>query len=368
MNGGAAPPPQTVYQKAPPQTTYQKEIVNAGAPALYHMNGGTTAPPPQTVYRKEPVRQESPPPQRRTVTQNPQTTYQKEIVNAGAPTLYHMNGGTTAPPPQTVYRKEPVREESPPPQRRTVTQNPRTLQNDVQYPSNTAPTLYHMNGGSTAPLPTVYQKAPPQTVYKKELLTADAPTLYHMNGAPPQTVYQKEIVRDTPQPRYVAETPQPTRSRAQTPPRRQNNPNTQNTERPYVIQPANSYTPQPPPKVNMYHLDEPNDVVRYTPVNPPSSRVNPQQEPYRKQQQPLETVKPKQTTEPDLTVVRRVYKKLPPTDDEQIPNENYAQPVRKVQQTPREYTASPQLTNRQIINPIPNQNPSIYYIQNTNAY
>jgi hypothetical protein len=100
----------------------------------------------------------------------------------------------------------------------------------------------------------------------------------------------------------------------------------------------------------MYYIDRPHQEPRFTTI---SSRVQ-DGENYRRQR-PLEPIERKYYPEPEPTVARKVYKKLPDNRQRENPNGNNLRLVRKVEK----------------IYPAPgtyNPNPSLYHLRARDEY
>ena len=184
--------------------------------------------------------------------------------------------------------------------------------------------------------------------------------------------------------RRRAQTPPPPASETwRTRPQRQNYSDTDIVQQhSHQTRPNDVYYDHPTRKVELYYIERPRDRDhdRYTTISslvqhpheqsPLSQRSTHRSDTNRKQR-PLEPIERKPYTEPEPTVVRKVYKKLPtsrsePSEHDYTPNENHGRPVRKVEKhypSPRTYESSPQLTNRHIRSPLPNKYPSTYHIQ-----
>jgi hypothetical protein len=165
-------------------------------------------------------------------------------------------------------------------------------------------------------------------------------------------------------------------------PRRQINSDTEIIERQRMKNNDPNYRSLSPIKPEMYYLGtisndnhrSPTDSPTYIShdINTPPPKVIHARDRNRKQIKagPLERRIPNQ---PSPTVVRRVYKKLPPSkiqphDNELISNENHPRSVRKTGKNfppPKHYQSSPQLTNR---SPEPAENPTIYYMRSVDEY
>jgi hypothetical protein len=176
-----------------------------------------------------------------------------------------------------------------------------------------------------------------------------------------------------------AKTPPPASESWRSRPKRQNYAESEIIQLPNKTKPTDSYYNNSPRQAEMYYIDKPYNDYRYQTT---SSLVQPSNDAKRKQRT-LEPIERKQHIEPEPTVIRRVYKKLPASkyepQGEQVPNgyQYQLRPVRKVEkiypppktyETPRTYETSPQSTNRVIGSPSTNKNPSVYYIRSFDEY
>ena len=184
--------------------------------------------------------------------------------------------------------------------------------------------------------------------------------------------------------RRHAQTPPPPVSEAwHTGPRRQINSDTEIIERQQRIRRADTYyQPSSPIKPEMFHIEAVYDDNHHLPLDSPIHRTYNSITPPPKmimqgKQRKLEHMERNNHNEPEPTVVRRVYKKLPPgkyepPDDEYIPNENHQQPVRKGGKNPppppRQYVSSPELPIGNNSSRGPAKNPAVYYIRPTEGY
>ena len=179
-----------------------------------------------------------------------------------------------------------------------------------------------------------------------------------------------------------AQTP-PANDSWRSPPKRQNNSDTEIIHR---TNPNDYYYDQSPRKAELYYIEGPQHGNHYSTLNSlvlptidhhtPSPRIIHQGDTNKKQRQ-LEPIERKYRTEPEPTVSRKVYKKLPPsrhqpTEEEYFPNGNHAQPARKIEKIyppPTKYVSSPQLINEHVGSPLSNHHhPSMYYLQTVNGY
>lgn len=205
---------------------------------------------------------------------------------------------------------------------------------------------------------------------------------------PPTNRPTRNIPRrvQTPPPPPPPPASEPLRSK----PRRQYNSNEENLQHPYRSQTQDVYYQSPTRKAELYHIDGNHHETRSNvsanfqePYDHRSPRVtNVQRRDTFPKQRQLNPVEQNYYIEPEPTVVKKVYKKLPSTRDEYPseppPNENRGRVVRKIetfhppppqkpQQQPRTYESSPQLANGYDRNPIPNQT-TVYYVEGTNRY
>ncbi|UJR13656.1 hypothetical protein I4U23_000668 [Adineta vaga] len=349
-------PPNTIplSSRAPPAAT------------LYYVDDPVIENKPRYVEplttRSRPAVREEPPKQvvRRAYTP-PDAVQLASRMPTGA-TLYYVDDPiienkrrSTHVEPLTA-RSRPVIQEEPPKQ---------VLRRAYTPPG---PTLYYMDDSmienkrktveplTTRSRPIVQEESPKQVVRRS--YTPPGVPLSSRAPPPGATLYYV----DEPRQQFTGQ-PQ----KASSPPRRQTNSDSETPGRPYVI---DSYDPSR--KANLYYLDQPQKTNGYTSLSSPPSqpKVIYQEESPRKQRQ-LEPVTKNPHDDPELTVVRRVYKKLPagssaPPEEDYIPNGN--RPVRKIEKfypTPKQYNSSLQSTQRQLNSPFPNTNPSIYYIQST---
>jgi hypothetical protein len=298
--------------------------------------------------------------------------------------------------PRPRYVRKPLYPEPPPPRtRRVVYEEPAVVRKRVVRRTYTPPDDVQ-DAPLSRPTTLYYVDTTGQMVPQNEALQ-DSPRRRYVvqnNYTPPRTARVVRQRAQTPPPRTTrviqqrSQTPPPRttrviQERSQTPParvRRQYNSDPDVIQRPYVVQSDDSYNYEAPIKPSMYYLEgKPNNNL-YTTINPvaqrsrddntppPPLKVIYQEDAPRKQRQ-LEPIEPKHYVEPPVTVVKRVYKKLPAgrnqaPEEEYIPNGNSVRNGEKTYPSPRQYASSPQPFNRSI----PQTNPSIYYIQSTNAY
>jgi hypothetical protein len=140
-----------------------------------------------------------------------------------------------------------------------------------------------------------------------------------------------------------------------------------------------------PRKAEMYYLEGGHNNNHYTALNSlvpqthhdhtPSPRANHHNDTVRKQRH-LEPIERKHYVEPEPTVKRKVYKKLPPNryeqpEEEYIPNGHHTRPTRKIEKiypTARHYDSSPQVTNRHVRSPLENKYASMFHLQSIDGY
>jgi hypothetical protein len=190
--------------------------------------------------------------------------------------------------------------------------------------------------------------------------------------------------------RRHAETPPPPASKVwHTGPRRQLNSDTEIIERQQRMRREESYyDPTTPTKPEMFHIEALHGNDRHSPSDSPVYRSYDNTTPpprmihqgdHNRKQQKLEPMQRKQYNEPEPTVIRRVYKKLPPGQheppkDQYIPNGNQQRiPLRKSGKNPpppppRQYVSSPEFHNGNDRSPTSAKNPSIYYIRSVDEY
>ena len=164
-------------------------------------------------------------------------------------------------------------------------------------------------------------------------------------------------------------------------PKRQINSDTKVLERQLRVNDDNLYDRTPSPKMaEMYHIEasviEDNHSTLDSPIHmshdistPPPQTIHRNDE--TRKPLKLESIERQNHIEPGQTVVRRVYRKLPPgqnipPNDEPISNASHPQTIRKtgvIRLPPRYNRTSPQLTNRSNRNPELTKNPSTYYIR-----
>jgi hypothetical protein len=213
----------------------------------------------------------------------------------------------------------------------------------------------------------------------------------HQNRTPPPEPPRRYVVQAMHPPparkvrvqRRIIRTPPPPASEPwHTGPRRQINSDTEIIERQRIKHDEPQYPPLSPIKPELYFIEAVSNDNHHIPAdsptyisqdnNPPSPKVMYARDRNRKQNkvEPLERKIPHQ---PEPTVVRRVYKKLPPSksqpnDNEFISNETYPRSVRKTGKyypPAKQYESSPQLTTR---NPERAENPTIYCMRPVNDY
>ena len=167
-----------------------------------------------------------------------------------------------------------------------------------------------------------------------------------------------------------------------TTPRRQTNSDTQIVDREPRVQHNDRY-PTPPPlkkqdRPEMYHIASITDPIRQsplelpvftsrTPTPKPTIQTNRSRKPNRIEPMEQQTPPP---PPPEPRVVKRVYKNHPPPDDFS-PNENEPHPTRKPANytpPPKHHQPSPRYTNGNNQMPGPNENPTVFYIRNTENY
>ena len=145
------------------------------------------------------------------------------------------------------------------------------------------------------------------------------------------------------------------------------------------------YYHQSPRRVEMYHIEASEDNNHYTKPKlsvreshmnniPPSKNIY--HGDTNRKRRPPEPIPRTFHSESEPPVPRKTYKKLSPIryaprQEEYNSYGNHAQSTRKVERIypkPRHYDSSPQLTNRRVRSPLPNKNPSIYYLQSPSEY
>lgn len=215
--------------------------------------------------------------------------------------------------------------------------------------------------------------------------------MLHQNGAPPPEPPRRYVVQPAHPPpartvrvvrRQVLTPPPPASERWYSGPRRQINSDTEIIQRQQRIKRNETYYPSPTPspiQPELYHIESVPTYDRRTPSNssmytsrnnitPPPKVVYQGDRPRKQNQvQPLQQPHP---NPPEPTVVRRVYKKLPPgkhdpPNDAFVPNENDLRLGRKPVKTgpPRkQYNSPPQLT------PELTTNPTIYYLKSADGF
>lgn len=247
--------------------------------------------------------------------------------------------------PVVVKKKTPRRDYSP--------------EDDDQYPPHARPTTFYYVDNSGQMIPT--NEGPSEEPRRRYRVQN-----HNQHHQSPRATHQTRVVQrraQTPPPPPASET---WRSRS----KRQNNSDIQIIKKPYESN--DPYYDQSPRKVEMYHIEHNGSDTHYPTI---SSTVQGPYDPSRKQRH-LEPIERKQHTEPEPTVIRKVYKKLPakkyqPQEEEYIPNGHHVQPVRKVEKiypSPRKHDISPQMTNKYIRSPISTHYPDVYHIQSTDQY
>ncbi|CAF0737584.1 unnamed protein product [Rotaria sp. Silwood1] len=216
------------------------------------------------------------------------------------------------------------------------------------------------------------------------------------NYTPPAEPPRRYVVQSMGPPPPPARTIRIARRHAQTPPppvteirhsgpRRLINSDTEIIERQQRVRHDNAHYSQTPPRnIEMYHieaqpiynhrssLDSPIPTSRNMTTPPPNVIY---QDDGRRKQRKIEPMERRNHVEPEPTVVRRVYKKLPPgksvpSNDKYNSNENVPRSVRnnKNHPPPRQYASSPQLANGNHRSLESTKNPSIYYIRPVDEY
>jgi hypothetical protein len=267
------------------------------------------------------------------------------------------------PEPSPPVRTRPVVYEETVVQKKTPRYNHSPL-NDTQHPSHAHPaTFYYVdNTGQMVPR----NEGPPEEPRRRYIV--------QNHYSPPATRPARAVQRR-------ARTPPPPASEPwRSPPkRRQRDYDTEIIQQPYRAQPNDFDHHQSPTKPEMYYIGKPpGDSRSYVSNdhNSPPSKTLYQGDTIRKQRQ-LEPIERKHYNESEPTVIKKVYKKLPTNkyehpQEEYIPNGNNLRSQRKTERihpSPRTtYDSSPQLTNRQTKNVLPNKNPSVYYIDSENGF
>ena len=289
------------------------------------------------------------------------------------------------------YVRKPLYPEPPPPRPRPV------VQKEPVIPKKTPRREY-------SPVDDDNQHTPqprPTTFYYVD----NTGQMYPKNQLPPDETPRNYVVQD-----YHRSPPtnRPTRTlprRAQTPPpprppppppaseplrtkpRRQNHPNEENLQQSHRSQTQDVYYQSPTRKAELYHIDKHQHDTHssisasiqesYDHHSAPAKNI-PRRDTFQKPRT-LDPVERNYHTEPEPTVVRKVYKKLPSTRDEypaEPPpsNRDRGRVVRKIetlqpppQQQYRTYNSSPQLANGNDGNPIPNR-ATVYYVESANRY
>jgi hypothetical protein len=265
-------------------------------------------------------------------------------------------------PPPPIRTRATVYEE-PVVQRKAPRHNPSPMDDTQHSPSRSHPaTFYYVdNTGQMVPS----NEGPPEQPPRRYIVQSQ----YSPPTTRPARVVQQRRARTPPPPAS-----EPWRS---PPKRRQNNSDTEIIQQPYRAQPNDFNYNQSPRKPEMYYIENPNGDRYYVSNdhNTTSPRTVYQGDTNRKPRQ-LEPIQRKYYNEPEPTVIKKVYKKLPTNryqqpEEQYISNGNNFQTQRKVEKiypSPRTYDSSPQLTNRQMKNALPNKNPSVYYIDTENGY
>ncbi|CAF2327979.1 unnamed protein product [Rotaria sp. Silwood2] len=269
--------------------------------------------------------------------------------------------------PRRVIREEPI-EKPILIRRRAVRHNPGPPEEVIIRRSSPRHKTYYYVDKEGQMLPQNY--TPP----------VEPPRRYVVQGTHPPPARTIRVAR-----RHAQTPPPPATEIRHSGPRRLINSDTEIIERQQRVRHDDTYFSQAPSRnAEMYHieaqpiydrhssLDSPIPTTRDMTTPPP--KVIYQDDGYRKQRK-IEPMERKTHIEPEPTVVRRVYKKLPPgksvpPDDKYNSNESFPRPVRnnKNHPPPRQYVSSPQLANRNNRSPVSTKNPSIYYIRPVDEY
>ncbi|CAF1493974.1 unnamed protein product [Adineta ricciae] len=350
----------TARSRPPAQDESPKRVVRRAYTPPHDIPLSSRAPPGATLYHVDDPVIQSRRPFDEVTPRQPQKTYTEPVTARSRPVVHEEPPKRIVQRPRTPVETIQLSSRAPPGPTLYYMDDP-TIHNTRPYALTTPRerrNSFHTEPATARSRPVVQEEPPKRTARRAYTPPSDiplssrappAPTLYHMDE--PRRRNNSQVL--------------------QTPPtKRQTKSDPDSFGRPYII---DSYDPLRKP--NMYYLDQPQRASRYTPMptTPSPPRVTYQAETPRKQRQ-LEPVPTRSHEEPDVTVVRRVYKKLPagkqvPTEEEYIPNGN--RPVRKVEAfylTPGQSNSTLQSTYRPMNTPGPNRNPSIYYIQPTNAY
>jgi hypothetical protein len=290
---------------------------------------------------------------------------------------YHPEEIRTTP----RYVRKPLYPEPPPPARprRVVHEEPAVVHKKVVRRHHSPVEEFQHS-----PLPR------PTTLYYVD----NTGQMYPQNEGPPEEPRQHYPVQNHHSPQAArptrvvqrrAQTPPPPASETwRAPPRRQHNSDIEFTEGQHQVKPQDYYT-HPSSTAELYHIDSSHHNNGFSTIssivqkphdnNTPSPRIIHHGDTNKKQRQ-LEPIGRKYYQEPEPTVVRKVYKKLPsqkyePRQEEYVPNDNHLRPVRKIEKiypSPRQYESSPQLMNRHDRSPVSDRLASVYYIQSVDGY
>ena len=294
------------------------------------------------------------------------------------------------PPPQ---KTRPVVREEPQVQKKSPRRKPSPV-DDIQRSSPHRPTTFYYVDGSGQMLP--QNEGPSDEPHRRYIVQEQHSARTNRSNrdvvqnhhSPRKDHPTREVVQNHPSPRKNHPT-HDVRRRAQTPPprpsktwhspsKRQNNSTEDIVRETHRARTNHGYYDDSPRKAEMYHIvgdDHDNHLSTI------SSRVQRggdhnhyQGDPHRKQRR-LEPIERKHYTEPEPTVIRKVYKKLPAKrqeyrDEQHVPNENHERVVRKVEKLypkPRTYDSAPNLAKTFVRDPVSDR-ATVYYLENGRRY